>query len=115
MRIHELKTWPIYFNATLCGDKAFDIRKDDRGFNIDDVLFLREFDQRTGEYTGRKTFREITSIVYGGLQVAGRPGVPDPSGGLALGYVILGHSFISPESVHGMKGIWLRTRPDRDP
>lgn len=44
MSEHELKTWPVYFARLLSGEKTFEIRKDDRGFQAGDYLVLREFD-----------------------------------------------------------------------
>ena len=38
--IHELKTLPKYFNAVCDGKKTFEVRKDDRNFQIDDTLVL---------------------------------------------------------------------------
>ncbi len=96
MKRHELKTWPTYFGATLNGVKDFDIRKDDRAFDVGDFLILIEFDQRMGEFTGRVMERRIDSIVYGGPMVTGKPGIPDPTGGLREGFVILGHSYVNP-------------------
>lgn len=52
--IHELKTWPIYFSATASGVKTFEIRKDDRNFQIGDSLKLREWNPETKTYTGRE-------------------------------------------------------------
>jgi hypothetical protein len=40
---HELKCWPEYFHAIRSGRKKFELRKDDRGFAIGDLLVLREF------------------------------------------------------------------------
>jgi hypothetical protein len=44
MTTHELKTWPVYFERLLSGEKTFEIRKDDRGFQAGDELVLQEFD-----------------------------------------------------------------------
>ena len=46
---HELKTDPEVFDAVKSGLKTFEIRKDDRNFQIGDVLVLR----RT-KYTGEE-------------------------------------------------------------
>lgn len=40
---HQLKTWPGYFHAVKTGVKTFEIRKDDRKFNVGDTLVLNEF------------------------------------------------------------------------
>ncbi len=64
-REHELKTWPRYFSDVLSGKKTFELRKDDRGFDVGDILHLREFDPKTG-YTGRECRRIVTYILRGG-------------------------------------------------
>jgi len=52
-RIHELKSIPPFFQAVLDGTKTFEVRREDRGFNLSDTLWLREFDHDTG-YSGRE-------------------------------------------------------------
>lgn len=42
---HKLKTWPAYFDAIARGDKSFEVRRDDRGFQKGDTVVL----QRTRE------------------------------------------------------------------
>jgi hypothetical protein len=39
---HELKADPLSFAAIWNGQKTFDVRRDDRGFLVNDVLWLRE-------------------------------------------------------------------------
>lgn len=43
MKTHELKTWPQYFSPMVTGAKKFELRKNDRGFQIGDLLILREY------------------------------------------------------------------------
>jgi len=59
---HELKIHPAYFNAIVDGDKNFEIRKDDKGFQKGDNIELREWNpdlkneytpEEIGRYTGR--------------------------------------------------------------
>jgi hypothetical protein len=62
---HELKTWPVYFRAVQTGAKAFEWRKDDRGYQIGDTLVLKEWDDGAKEYTGQEVRCEVTYIARG--------------------------------------------------
>lgn len=42
--LHELKTWPDFFDAIKRGDKSFEVRRNDRNFEVDDTLLLLKFD-----------------------------------------------------------------------
>jgi hypothetical protein len=71
MAIHELKTWPEPFGAVVAGRKNYEIRRNDRGFEIGDLLHLREWQPREGHpdggfYTGYAAWREVTYISKGG-------------------------------------------------
>lgn len=44
MSEHVLKTWPGPFAAVRDGLKTFEWRRDDRGYEVGDVLRLREWD-----------------------------------------------------------------------
>lgn len=44
MAEHILKTWPNVFEAVKDGRKRFEWRRDDRGFEVGDVLVLQEYD-----------------------------------------------------------------------
>ena len=48
---HKLKTWPEYFQAVRTGKKNFEIRKNDRDYQVGDTLILLEYDPIHG-YTG---------------------------------------------------------------
>jgi len=61
---HELKTLPEFFKALCDGTKTFELRRNDRDFQIDDILLLKEWD---GErYTGRSYIAAISYIVADG-------------------------------------------------
>lgn len=63
MSAHELKTWPIFFEAILNRKKTFELRKNDRDFKDGDTLLLREWDPSTGENTGRWAVCDVTYII----------------------------------------------------
>lgn len=73
MREHKLKTLPEYFEAMRNGTKTFDIRRDDRGFMVGDVLILQEWDPGRCSspvaslmYTHRQMAFEVTYKFHGG-------------------------------------------------
>lgn len=74
--IHELKIKPEYFHDVVRGQKKAELRKDDRGYNVGDVLLLKEF--YNGEYTGSWVSVTVTHILRG-----------CPEYGLMDGYCIL--------------------------
>lgn len=63
--IHELKTWPQYFQAITSGEKTFEIRKNDRGFKVGDTLRLCNYDPDLGRFTGHTVERKIAYIAQG--------------------------------------------------
>jgi hypothetical protein len=73
---HELKTWPEFFEHVWSGEKRFELRKDDRGYQGGDSLMLREWSQANG-YTGRAVRAEVTYLLGGAWP------------GLAPGYVCM--------------------------
>lgn len=77
-KTHELKTIPPYFEAVQRGIKRFEVRLNDRGYKVGDILLLREYLPQTKQYTGRECYREIDYIL------------DDAFVGLIPGYVVLG-------------------------
>lgn len=52
---HELKCSSEYFNRIQTGQKTFEIRKNDRNFQVGDVLILRDYCSKNKEYIGYST------------------------------------------------------------
>lgn len=63
--IHELKTWPEPFQVIMDGLKTFEIRRDDRGFQVGDKLLLRECHPNSTHYTGREAQADVVYILRG--------------------------------------------------
>lgn len=66
MKTHELKTWPQYFEQVVAGQKQFEIRKNDRDFQVGDVLVLDEYCPDRKVYTGNYAIVKIEYILHGG-------------------------------------------------
>jgi hypothetical protein len=83
---HELKTWPEQYAALRDGSKKFELREDDRGFQVGDLLILREWVPETATYSGSLTAQFVTYILRG------------PAFGLPAGKVIMSLSDERPRS-----------------
>lgn len=59
---HNLKTLPQYFQSAWTGRKTFEIRNNDRNFQMDDEIVLEEFNRNEDDYTGRSIEGFITYI-----------------------------------------------------
>lgn len=64
-KIHSLKTWPEYFQKVASGEKTFEVRKDDREYQVGDTLILQEYIPEWG-YTDHEVTKEITYKLEGG-------------------------------------------------
>ena len=82
MVTHKLKTWPVFYDAVARGEKTFEVRKDDRGFQKGDKLVLirtREDDVSEIEYSypsckPKYTMEFIVGHVLHGGQFGIEPG-----------------------------------------
>lgn len=87
-RTHRLKTLPDYWESVSAGDKTFEVRRDDRGFQKGDTLELvrlkKHFDgvqwveERSGDNLPHVLVRRISYVLTGGQL------------GIEPGYVVLG-------------------------
>jgi hypothetical protein len=78
MKVHELKCWPDFYEALVNDFKTFEVRKNDRDFQVDDTLHLREWNPANRAYTGR----ELLAVVLYVMDLA------DPFL-IARGYVVM--------------------------
>lgn len=62
IKTHKLKIEPEYFQAIIDGSKPFEIRKNDRNYQVGDVLILREYDEKQRRYSGEQITRVVTYI-----------------------------------------------------
>lgn len=61
---HTFFSTPEYYDAQERGEKPFELRYDDRGFELGDVLHLREWDvTREPSYTGRERKVRVTYLL----------------------------------------------------
>jgi hypothetical protein len=63
--LHALKCWPSAFQAVHEGRKTFEIRLDDRGFEVGDYLRLAEWDPTVERFTGRQLLVRVTYVLSG--------------------------------------------------
>jgi len=61
--IHELKTWPEYYHEVEKGNKTFEIRMNDRNYQVGDTLILREYNPFWQSYTGKCMAVIVTYIL----------------------------------------------------
>lgn len=74
--IHDLKTWPVYFEALWKGFKTVELRLNDRNYQSGDVLALREWEPPPklssgvsplwgDKYTGRLVLAKVKHVLEG--------------------------------------------------
>ena len=83
--VHELKSWPEFFEPLLSGEKTAELRYNDRDYQVGDVLVLQEWEPNTLSYSGRQCRRRVSHV----LCSAGHVGAIMPLKGLHVKYVIL--------------------------
>ncbi|EAD3347531.1 TPA: DUF3850 domain-containing protein [Listeria monocytogenes] len=60
MTVHKLKILPKFFQEKIALKKSFEIRINDRNFEVGDTLVLQEFEN--GKYTGREYWEDVIYI-----------------------------------------------------
>ncbi|WP_080058317.1 DUF3850 domain-containing protein [Spirosoma aerolatum] len=63
MKKHFLKCWLEEFDAIVAGKKRFDLRKNDRDYQVGDVLILAKYDQYKKKFLPGYVAVEVTYVV----------------------------------------------------
>jgi len=79
MATHQLKVWSEYMDDLLNGSKTFELRFNDRNFQVGDFLSLMEYDKENQKYLSRELCVKITYILDNSVFDA-----------LKEGYIIMG-------------------------
>lgn len=79
MATHQLKVWSEYMDDLLNGSKTFELRYNDRDFQVGDSLLLIEYDKENKKYLNREFKVRITYVLDNSVFDA-----------LKDGYVIMG-------------------------
>jgi hypothetical protein len=64
--IHQLKIDSKFYNDIEVNGKRFEVRRDDRGYQVGDVLVMSEF--KGGKLTGRSVYALVTYIHRNGIE-----------------------------------------------
>lgn len=60
-KTHKIKCLSEYFDAVWSGRKTFELRKNDRDYTVDDIVWLRE--EKDGKLTGRVAIVKINYLL----------------------------------------------------
>lgn len=63
MKTHYLKTVQPFFSQVKNGTKTFELRRNDRDFQIEDEVILQEYDLTTNLYSGQEIRGNITYVL----------------------------------------------------
>jgi len=74
MQTHKLKTHSEYWHEVARGNKSFEIRKDDRGFEVGDTLKLYEVNSETLNHVGGIITTKVIYILRNESQFGLQPG-----------------------------------------
>lgn len=81
-QIHDLKTINPYFTDVWEFRKTFEVRLDDRGYKLGDILNLKEYDPETDTFSGRE-FQGLVEYILKDYEA------------LSPGYVVMRFEYIS--------------------
>jgi hypothetical protein len=61
--VHHLKCRCLFYEDILSGKKTFEIRRNDRNYQVGDILMLKEWDDTCDMEDGHFTGREVQRLV----------------------------------------------------
>ena len=82
-KTHHLKIMPEYFNAVISGAKRFELRRNDRDYQVGEYLMLREWYK--GQYTGNRAKVRVEYVLQN------VPGLKDDYCILSISPVLAGY------------------------
>ena len=97
MKTHILKTVNPYFSKIWTLHKLFEVRKNDRDFQVDDELILQEFDPEEG-YLGREIRVKVNYILHD------HPGLKP--GYIVMQIAVLRFNHLSKEAIKELNKRW---------
>jgi hypothetical protein len=109
-KTHELKVRTEYYDDVACGRKPFELRLNDRGFEVGDMLMLREWFPKACTYSGKSCLALVTYMLTN-------------FEGMTPGYVIMGikiklepsvEELISRSSLGTPEAVAMRERVPRE-
>lgn len=83
---HILKTQPAYYDAIKRGEKMFEVRRDDRGFQKGDILVLQRLNER---WNPHEVETDINGVARHEMRFRIKYILTGGQFGLAPGYVVM--------------------------
>ena len=62
MSTHKVKSWPKFFQPLSDGTRTHELRRNDRRYQVGDVLEMHEYLPDKQVYSGRTLYMKVTSI-----------------------------------------------------
>jgi hypothetical protein len=94
-QLHELKCIPPHFQHVVDGTKRFEVRLNDRDYQLGDLLDLQEYVPATEAFTGRSCLTMVTYVLKGGQY------------GIHDAYVVLGIKVIDDSNTMATESVLL--------
>lgn len=60
---HDVKCWPMYFEAICTGRKTYEVRLNDRNYREGDAILIREYDPAGDSFSGRVILAQVGYVL----------------------------------------------------